>query len=65
MTKTLTDYILYAQKSGMTPREFQKEIFTAAAAVGMTMIEMNGDEEMRFTCNDVSGPVELIVRKIQ
>lgn len=63
----MIDWTSIAKSNGMSPEEFTKEILTIAAVVGVMGIDsQSGDiTELRFTCNDEIGKVEVTVKRIE
>ena len=55
-----------AKDNELTVQDFEKEILTVAATVGVMMLDQNGDDSdaLRFTCSDREGEIELTVRRI-
>ena len=52
----MVDWKQFAEINGLSIREFQIEILTAASAVAMTMLEKNdpnnNNKALKFTCRD-------------
>lgn len=56
-----------AKANGLTPQEFEKEIFTAAACLGVMRID-NGEagdaDTLKFTCSDSIGKIAVYAKRI-
>lgn len=62
----MIDWQQFAKINGMSPDEFEKEIFLVAAALGAKKIdESNGDslDLLKFKCTDSVGNIEIYVRR--
>jgi hypothetical protein len=56
-----------AKLNGLTPKEFEKEIFTCAACVGAMQLDKTSHSEfnaLKFTCSDEVGKIEVLIRRI-
>lgn len=62
----MIDWESIAKSNGLSPEEFTREILTIAACVGTMGIDQLGDDitELKFTCNDQIGKVEVTVKRI-
>lgn len=60
----MIDWKKVANMNGLTPEEFEKEMFTVACCLGAMRID-NSDERgaIRFACADEVGKLEMIVRR--
>ena len=55
-----------AQQNGLTPEEFQKEIFTVACVVAaMDLDNQDVGTELKFTCADNVGKLELLIKRVE
>lgn len=60
----MIEWAKIAEQNGLTPDEFKKEIFMAAACLGaMSLDEQQIGDCMKFTCSDDIGPLELWIRR--
>jgi hypothetical protein len=56
-----------AKSNGLSPEEFTKEILTVAACVGVVGIDQQCEDkaELRFTCSDESGKIEVLIKRVE
>ena len=53
------------QQNGLTPEEFKKEIYSVACAVGaMDLDNQDAGTELKFTCADEIGKLELLIKRV-
>ena len=62
----MVDWESIAKSNGLSPDEFTKEILSIAAVVGSISIDRQvGDmTELKFTCSDEVGKIEVTVKRI-
>ena len=60
----MIDWELIAKQNGLTPEEFQNEIFTVAAVVGAMAIDNDGADMIKFTTSDQVSKLVLTVQRI-
>lgn len=54
-----------AEKNGLSPKEFAKEILTVAACVGSMEIDKNDGNPLLFTCSDSVGLIQVRVNRVK
>lgn len=63
----MIDWKKFAEINNLTPEEFQRDILTAAACVGVSLIEQGAIEEadtLKFTCSDNVGKIGVFIRRL-
>jgi hypothetical protein len=63
----MIDWEQVARVNGLTQQEFEKEILTVAACLGVMRID-NGDageaDTLKFTCNDQVSEIAVYVKRL-
>lgn len=63
----MIDWEEVARINGLTPQEFEKEILTVAACLGVIRID-NGEagdsDTLKFTCSDQISPIAVYVKRL-
>lgn len=63
----MIDWEYVAKINGLSQKDFEKEILTAAACLGAIRLD-NGDagecDTLKFTCSDNVGKIAVYVRRI-
>ena len=52
-----------ADLNGLSAEEFQHEIFTVAACLGVMKIDKDEADTLKFTCSDSVGKIELYIKR--
>ena len=63
----MIDWESIAKSNGLSPEEFTREILTIAACVGTMGIDRQSNDitELKFTCSDEVGKIEVTVKRIE